>query len=137
MHFDFYDSASGKLIGTSAFFDFGNIIQGQHSQVPTVLRAMSDQEPNISNLKLYLTSKGLVQADFRYYVNSLFQPNIESGASLFSNFVEVSDASSTSPNDVPIGWDTTSSYYVWFDINTPSNKAGLNESEFRLFFDHS
>lgn len=135
MYFELYDSITGDIIETVDNLNFGDIIQDQHCVKPLVFRAFSDIENSVSNLKLYLEDQGSIDAEYGYYISSSFEPSIESGSNKLSNhFVEMPDASSTSPNGISIGWDTTSSYWVWLDTQTPE-KSGLSESNFRFFYD--
>jgi len=135
MYFELYDSVSGDAIGVIDSFNFGDVIQKHHCIRPLVFRAFSDTENSISDLKVYLESKGALEADFGYHTSATFDPSIESGSTKLSNhFIEVPDASSTSPNGVSIGWDTTSSDWVWLDTETP-DKSGLSEPNFRFFYD--
>jgi hypothetical protein len=135
MYFELYDSVSGDTIGRTLNLNFGDIIQNHHCVRPVVFRAFSDIENSVSDLKVYLEDKGTIEAEFGYYTSPSFEPLIGSGSTkLSSHFVEVPDASSTSPNGVFIGWDTTSSDWVWFDTQTPL-KSGLSEPNFRFFYD--
>ena len=135
MYFELYDSVSGDSIGVTELFNFGDVIQDHHCVRPLVFRAFSDVETSVSDLKVYLESKGSIEADFGYYTSPTFEASIESGSTKLSNhFTEVPDASSTSPNGVSIGWDTTSSDWVWVDTETPE-KTGLSEPNFRFFYD--
>jgi len=135
MYFELYDSVSGDTIGRTLNLNFGDIIQNHHCVRPVVFRAFSDVENSVSDLKVYLEDKGTIEAEFGYYTSPSFEPLIGSGSTKLSNhFTEVSDASSTSPNGISIGWDTTSSDWVWLDTQTPE-KSGLSEPNFRFFYD--
>jgi len=136
MHFDFYDYITGNLIGTENYIDFGKILQSHHCIHPEVFKVVQDTETNISNLMMYLENKGTwTDIDYNYFINSTFIPEIQSG-NLTGTFIEVPDASSTSPNGVSIGWDYTSSYFIWIDVNIP-NVRGTNNANYRFFYDHS
>jgi len=137
MYFNLYDYISGNLIASNNNIDFGKILQGQHCVHPIILKAFQDQETNVSNLKIYLENKGSWQSsDFGYYISPTFVSGLESG-NMVDHFTEVKDASSSSPNGISIGWDSTSSYYMWLDVNVSPDKRGINSANYRFFFDHS
>jgi hypothetical protein len=138
MYLENYDYITGDLIGSFTTFDFGNLIQNQHCLKPLVFRLIPDQETSLNNIKIYLENKGTWKdTDFGYYIAQSFQPSIESGSSFFhDHFTEVPNASSASPNGVPIPWDSTTraSQYVWLDTQITA-QTGLNDVNFRLFYD--
>lgn len=135
MYFELYDNISGDLIGITDNFNFGDIIHNQHCVRPLVFRAFSDIENSINNFRLFLENKGSINAEYGYYISPIFEPFIKSGSNKLSNhFTEVPDASSTSPGSVSIGWDTTSSYWVWLDSNISAG-SGISEPNFRFFYD--
>jgi len=66
VYFEIYDYISGEVIDQAVALDFGDLIQRQHCVKPIVLRALSDTE-TVSNLKIYLESKGIWKdTDFGY-----------------------------------------------------------------------
>lgn len=140
MHIESYDYITSQVITPVTGLNFGNVIQGQHCLKPIVLKAIADpQDASVSNLWLYLIDKSAWQgAQYGYYVDSTFTPGVEAGStSLAQNHVQaLPDATAGTPGGIQMGWDTTASYYVWFDVQIP-NLSGPNETAFRLFFDHS
>jgi hypothetical protein len=141
MHLETYDYLTGKPIETIQDLDFGALIQTQHSTRPILFKAVSDGEPNVNGLKLYLESKETWKdTQFGYYTDSTFIPALEAGNARYSHFVETNDATygfyDTSSNGVSVGWDQTSSDYVWLDAHV-FYWTGTNQVNFRLFFDHS
>jgi hypothetical protein len=137
MHFETYDQITGQLLGTFQQLDFGDLIQNQHCLKPIILRAVVDQETGVGNLKLFLESKGSWQdSNFGYYNAPDFTSSIESGSNLFTSFIQVPGADASSSNYAPIGWDGTSSDYIWLDAQI-HNVTGLTQANFRLFFDQN
>jgi hypothetical protein len=140
MHIELFDPQTGKSLGTTQQLDFKDIIQNQHCTKPLVVRFVPDQEASVSNLKLYLESKGLNKdANFFFYTSPVFVPGIEPGSVVFLPFVEalgvVSPSSSggyiVDPTNIPNG---SFSDFVWLDIQS-LNQTGVNQPNFRLFFD--
>ena len=135
MYFEIYDYISGELISQVSNLNFGDIIQNQHTVKPSVMRAFSEE--NITEFKVYLENKGTWKdTEFGHHDSSTFEPSIESGSSKLSNhFIEVPDATATSPNGITVGWDTTASAsnYLWIDSQIAS-RNGIDEANFRLFF---
>jgi hypothetical protein len=133
MYFKIYDYISGDLINQVSTFDFGDIIQNQHTVKPIVIRAFSNE--NITNFKVYLEDKGTWKdTEYGYYVSSTFEPSIESGSTKLSNhFIEVPNATISSLNGITIGWDTTSSYYLWIDSQI-TDRSGIDAANFRFFY---
>jgi hypothetical protein len=135
MHYDIYDPTTGELLGSLQQLDFGDMIQNQYCLNPLVIRAIPDQETNISNLVMYLENKGSWKDSiFEYYINPTFISSVQPGSNLFTPFIEVPNAVSGSPNGVPIGWDTTASDYVWLGTQI-HNVTGFSQANFRLFYD--
>jgi hypothetical protein len=140
MHIEVFSPQTGISLGITQLLDFKDIIQNQHCTNPIVLRFVPDQEASVSNLKLYLESKGLNKnSNFFFATSSLFFPGIESGSDIFAPFVEMPGVDSTSasngylvdPATIPNG---SSSDYVWLDVQS-LNQVGVNQPNFRLFFD--
>jgi hypothetical protein len=130
MHFETYDSTTGQFLGPVQQLNFGDLIQNQHCVHPIVLRAVADQDLNVSNVQLALTSKGSwVDTDFGYYTSPNFI-SIESGSNYFK---ALSDSTK-----IAIGWNGTASNYVWLDAQI-HNVIGFPSilPNFRLLFDHS
>jgi len=138
MYFKIYDYISGDLIDQVSVFDFGDIIQNQHTVKPIVIRAFSDIENTVTDLKIYLENKGLWKdTDYGYYTSSVFESSIESGSDKLSNhFTEVPNATALSPGGIPIGWDTISSDFLWIDAQV-TLQSGIGEAKFRFFYDYS
>lgn len=132
-----YNSVSGNIVDSSASnLDFGDILQGQHNPTPIVLRTLPAAEVTISDLKLFLESKGgWTNAEFGYYADSSFISGIESGGSELSNhFIEMPDATSGSPNGVSLGVTDGTSDYVWLDVDLPFSQTGVAEPNYRFTF---
>lgn len=138
MHIQSYDYITGRDIGRIETIDFGNIAQGQHCVKPTVLRLLPDTETSVSDIKLYLENKGTWKdSEFGYHTAHFFEPNIESGSTKMSlHMTEVPEATSSSPNSVPIGYNTTASDYIWIDVKIPL-QTGSTEANYRVFFNYS
>lgn len=138
MYFKIYDYISGDVIDQASELNFGDIIQKQHCLKPVVVRAFSDIESTVSDLKIYLENKGRWKdTEYGYYLSSTFESSIESGSSKLSDhFVEVPNATVLSLNGVPIGWDTTSSDFIWLDSQI-TESDGMSEANFRLFYDYT
>ena len=137
MYFEIYDYISGDLINRSSVLDFGDIIQNQHTNKPIVARAFKDSENTITDFKIYLEDKGSWQdSDFGYYISPSFKSSIESGSNKLNHFIEVPNATISSPNGVPIGWDTTSSYFFWLDAQIKI-QIGINRANFRFFYNYT
>lgn len=133
MYFEIYDYISGDLINQVNVFDFGDIIQNQHTVKPVVTRAFSNE--SITAFKVYLENKGTWKdTEFGYYVSSTFEPSVESGSSKLSNhFTEVPGATAVSLNGVTVGWGTTASYYLWIDAQI-TTRSGMDGANFRFFY---
>jgi len=137
MYFKTYDYITGEILSQTEKLDFGDIFQNRHCVKPLVFKIFSDTETSISNFKIYLENNGWPESEFGYYISSTFESGIESGSTKLSNhFTAVPDASSTSPHGVSIGWDTTSSYYIWLDTQI-TDQTGNTQANFRFFFDYS
>lgn len=137
MYFKTYDYITGEILKQTEELNFGDIFQSRHCIKPLIFRAFSDTESSVTNFKIYLENDGWTGSEFGYYISPLFESGIESGSTKLSNhFAPVPDASSTSPNGVSIGWDTTSSYYVWLDTQI-TDQTGTAQANFRFFFDYS
>lgn len=138
MYFETYDYITGNSIKIIEFFDFGDILQKRHCIKPLVFRAFQDSENSISDFKMYLESKGSWNnTEFGYYISQNFESSIQSGSPKLSNIMtEVSDASSTSPNGVSVPWDTTSSYYIWLDIQI-SDQTAMTNANYRFFYNYT
>jgi hypothetical protein len=140
MHIEIFSPQTGVSLGITQLLDFKDIIQNQHCTNPLVLRFVLDQEASVSNLKLYLESKGLNKnSDFFFYTYSVFVPGIESGSDVFDPFVEMPGVVSPfTPNGYIVGPVTipngVSSDFVWLDVQS-LNQTGVNQPVFRLFFD--
>ncbi len=136
MIFQTYDYISGEVIDQADALNFGDLIQRQHCVKPIVLRALSDTEV-VSNLKIYLEDKGSWDdTDFGYFVSDVFVPSIQSGnSSLSDHFVEVPNATSSSLNGVDLNWLTNVSSYLWIDAQVSELADGVNNANFRFFYD--
>ena len=136
MRLESYDFVSGNALGKVQSLDFGDVRQKGHCQRTMVLRAFADVEPSISNLTLYLESKGnWPAAEFGYYIHPSFQPKISPGSSqLSSHFTEMRDASSGSPYGIPVGMTGNSSDFIWLDVDLPSAQLGATSANFRFVF---
>jgi hypothetical protein len=136
MIFEVYDYISGEVIDQADALDFGDLIQRQHCVKPVVLRALSETEA-VTNLQIFLENKGAWKdTDFGYYKSATFIPSIESGSSVLSNhFVEVPNATPSSPNGVPLDWHTNVSDYLWIDAQITETADGVDEANFRIFYD--
>ena len=134
MHFETYDYINGDILDRIDVLDFGDILQNQHSIQPMVFRAFSDSTA-ITNLEMYLEDKGSwSDSEFGYYISSSFVTSVESGSSVFSHFTLVPDATATTtPGNVPIGWDITSSFYVWLDAQI-ADQTGITNANYRFFY---
>jgi len=136
MYFEIYDYITGEVIDQADALNFGDLIQRQHCVKPIVLRALSDTE-TVSNLKIYLESKGGWEGtDFGYYKAEDFEPSIESGSGKMSDhFVEVPNATASSPNSVSLDWHSGVSDYLWIDSQITEIADGVDEANFRVFYD--
>lgn len=138
MHIETYNPVTGNSVANPARdLNFGGVVQGQHNPSPIVIRVVPDNEVTVSNLKMFLESKGgWSEAEFGYYTNPAFVPSIESGGSELSNhFTESPNATETSPGDVPIGVTGNISDYIWLDIDVPFSQTGIAEPNYRFTFD--
>ena len=136
MIFEVYDYISGEIIDQADALDFGDLIQRQHCIKPIVLRALSDTE-TVTNLQIFLENKGAWKdTDFGYYKSQFFVPSIESGSTeLSTHFIEVPNATAASPNGISLDWHTNVSDYLWIDAQVTELADGLDEANFRIFYD--
>lgn len=136
MIFEIYDYISGEVIDQASALNFGDLIQRQHCVKPIVLRALSDTEV-VTNLQIFLESKGAWKdTNFGYFKSATFVPSIESGSSVLSDhFVEVPNATPVSLNGVSLDWHTNVSDYLWIDAQITELADGLDEANFRIFYD--
>lgn len=140
MHVEEYDYQTGKVIGPTDQLDFGNAIQGQHCSRPIVLRAVKDSEMNVSNMSMYLIGSTTLWAgtQFGCYADASLITGIEAGSPQLSQHISVlSDASYGTPGGFPVGWDGTTSKYVWLDMDVPVSISGSCDLTYRFIFDHS
>ncbi len=137
MIFEIYDSISGEIINQVSVLNFGDLIQKQHCVKPIVFRCLSDTEVTVSNLKVYLESKGAWKdTDFGYFISATFVPSIESGSSELSNhFTEVPNATPADPGGISLNWHTDVSDYLWIDAQVSELADGVNDANFRVFYD--
>ena len=142
MHIEIFSPQTGASLGVTQLLDFKDIIQDQHCTNPIVLRFVPDQEASVSNLKLYLENKGMNKnSNFFFATSSIFFPDIESGSGIFAPFIEVPGVDSiVAPYgytiDPPVIPNGSFSGYVWLDVQS-LNQIGVNQPNFRLFFDFS
>ena len=137
MRFETYDYITGeRLSSQAAEIDLGDIIQGQHSPQPVVIRAVSDTTAAVSNLVLYLQSSGGWNvSEFGYYINSTFVPGVESGSSQMQNrFQSAGAPPGYDSTGVPVGWSSGKSHYIWLDAQIPSDQTGVADVNFRLTY---
>lgn len=136
MVFEIYDYIYGKVIDQVETLNFGGIIQRQHCVKPVVLRLINT-ENILSNIKIYLENKGgWEDTDFGYYKSQTFVPSIESGSNFLSNhFIEVPNATASSPNGVSLNWYTNVSDYLWIDAQVTELANGVDKANFRIFYD--
>lgn len=138
MHIETYNPVSGKSISNPATeLDFGSVVQGQHTPRPAVIRLLPDNETTVSNLKLFLESKGgWGSAEFGYYSNPSFVAGIEPGGSELSNHLtEVPNATGSSSEGAPINVSGNISDFIWLDIDVPEPQTGIAEPNYRFTFD--
>ena len=138
MYYKTYDYITGDVIDRVEAFDFGDILQNQHSAQPLVFRAFSDDSTAVvTDLVMYLEDKG-AWSDTQYgvYISQSFVPSIESGSDVFTPLILVPDATAGSPGDMTVGWDTTSSYYVWLDAQA-SIHNGTSNANYRFFYNYT
>ena len=128
-----YDSITGSIIADPAqSLDFGDVIQGQHNTRPLVLRAFPDIETTVNAITIKLQSDGgWTDADFGFYINEDFESGVASGSEKFSHF-------GTPPSgEQDMGWTGTNTYYVWLDVDIPTNQTGTTDAAYRITYNYS
>ena len=130
MYLQSYDYASGDSLGQPVALDFGDVLQGRHSQKTLVLRAFPDVESSILDATLYLENKGgWPNAEFGCYVNSSFQPGVNPGSDLMSNHLAVvNDATYGSPDGRSIQMVDSTSGFIWLDVDLPTTQVGATSA---------
>lgn len=132
-----YDSVTGQTITEEASeLDFGNVIQGRHCPRPVVLRVFPDVETTITDMTAYLENQGgWNQSELGYYLNATFVENVQAGGDLMGNhFVETQDATSGSPNGVPVETSDATSEYMWLDVDLPDTQTGATDLTYRFIY---
>jgi len=140
MHLKTYDFATGDVVSDRAEeLDFGAIVQGDHCQIPAVLRIYPDTEVSISDLKVYLSNNGgWSTSEFGYYTSPSFVTNVWPGSEKLNNhFVEMRDATQGSPNGVSLNVTDSTSDFLWLDADIGSNQLGSTSVSYRFIFNYT
>lgn len=144
---------SGALLGNISVLDFGTTTAGSHSRVKVVDVAFGDVD-SVSNIKLGLLASGGVavnSAPEDYDENnstSTGKFGVESSSSFSSSKTASplnrhfpgtnSDGSSDNANNVAIGnKNSTSSNYIYLDIETGTNSSTTGNGAYKIYFDYS
>lgn len=137
MIFEIYDYINGEVIDQVSVLNFGDLIQKQHCVKPIVFRVIADIEATVTNLQIFLESKGIWKdTDFGYDTSAAFVPSVESG-SLSNHFIEVPNATPLDAGGVHLAWNLSEgvSDYLWIDAQVTELADGVDEANFRIFYD--
>ena len=141
MEFEFYDYATGDVIGKVPLIDFGGMIQNQHCIKPVVLRALASSQENqdtVYDMVIFLENKGQFKDSiFGYYRTPGqydFIPSIESGDSRFVTLSEVPNATQHSAGSITLIINSSTRYseYLWLEVQM--KQTGYTEANFRTFY---
>jgi hypothetical protein len=125
MRIESYDYITGNVIERSAAeLNFGDVIQGQHTVKPILIRAFFDAETIVpTNLTIFPSDKqGWNNTELGYFIGSDFTSALESGLLPF-HF-------ESSPVAVPLN-DRTS-HYIWLDADIPIDQTGAAQINFHF-----
>lgn len=144
---------SGALMGNISVLDFGTSTAGTHSRVKVIDVVFGDVE-SVSNIKLGLISSGgvAVNSSPEDYDENNSTSSGKFGVESSSSFSSVktatplsrhfpgtnSDGSSDNSNNVSIGAkNTTTSNYIYLDIETGTNSNTTGNGAYKIYFDYS
>jgi hypothetical protein len=137
-----YSPKTGNLIAEDITgINFGNILQGEHSSIPVLIRPVLEDEEAYS-LNLYLANNGgFSNTEYGYLVSDQFVPGVESFDDVsdggfiyisdhFQNPSETSDAIEIAVDDAGVG------EYIWLDVKPGDIESGsTNSLVYRFLFE--
>lgn len=138
-----YSPKTGNIIAEDiSGINFGNILQGEHSSSPVLIRPVLDEEQAVS-LTLYLANNGgFSNTEYGYFTSDQFVPNVKSYNGFtdegytyisdhFQNPSSVSDA-------IEVGIDGNGvGDYLWFDVQPGAIESGsTNSLVYRFLFEY-
>jgi hypothetical protein len=138
-----YSPKTGNLIAEDiSGINFGNILQGEHSSSPVLIRPVLEDE-EADSLNLYLANNGgFSSTEYGYFVSDQFVPNVKSYQGTpeegyvyisdhFNNPSTVSDALEVNLDGEGVG------DYVWFDVQPGAIESGsTNSLVYRFLFEY-
>lgn len=140
MYLQTYDTVTGSVISDRASeLDFGDVLQGRHCTNPVLIRILPDVESTITDMSAFLGNDGgWSSAEFGYYVNPTFIPEVQAGSDQMNNhFVVATDATAGTPGGVALGTTDGTSDYLWLDIDLPTTQTGSTAVTYRFVFNYS
>ena len=129
-----YSPKTGNLLAEDiSGINFGNVLQGEHSSMPVLIRPVLEEE-EATSLSLYLANNGgFSNTEYGYFVSDQFVPGVKSyegatgvGSVFISDHFNNPSASSDS---IEIGLNEEGvGDYIWFDVQPGAIESGSTDS---------
>lgn len=140
-----YNPKNGDLLANDiSGIDFGEIIQGEHSSVPVLIRPIMSDD-NVSNIRLLLASNGgFDDAHYGYLLSDQFTPDVESyngdvkdGVHYISDHFE--NPSTAVSDAIQVGLDSEGvGDFIWLDVQPGEADIGRSKNlTYRFIFDYN
>lgn len=138
-----YSPKTGNLIAEDITgINFGNILQGEHSSMPVLIRPVLEDE-DASSLSLYLENNGgFNNTSYGYLVSEEFIPNVKSfKGSVEPGYNYISDHfsnPSTVSDSIEIGISNEGvGDFIWLDLQPGAAESGITSSlVYRFLFEY-
>lgn len=126
-----YHPATRELLQDSATgVSFGNVLRANHCDRAIVLRPMATTEATLSEMKVYLQSRGpLSESEFGFFTSGTLVTGIEPGDDVLSGNFQ--GAVSGNAFAIPDG------HYAWLDVQAGPNETGTASVNFRFTYDYN
>lgn len=128
----FNPTTGDEIADNPSGFSFGNVVAGQHSDIPVLIKPELTDETGVDTMKVYLENDGgLANTEFGYFVSDNFTSGIDHSNYLSDHFVTGSGV------DIAIdGGEPTD--YVWLDINPDETESGsVSDLNYRFVFEYN
>lgn len=108
--------------------DFGTVFQGNHSDLPMLIRPSKTDETAFEQIMLFLQNDGgLTQSSFGYRLNAVISGGVPAGnAYLSDHFVRTASPSLTGEGGV--AFNAASPEYMWLDVEIGGAEKGQTDA---------
>lgn len=138
-----YSPKTGNILADDiSGINFGNVLQGEHTSIPVLIRPVLEEE-EATSLSLYLANNGgFSSAEYGYFVSDQFVPGVKSyEGSSDGGYVYISDHfsnPSASSDSIEIGLNEEGvGDYIWFDVQPGAIESGsTNSLVYRFLFEY-